>query len=136
MFYLFADVSHCGDFKGVPMVRALAVLLLCQLAGTILQQATGLPIPGPVLGLVMLLVYLLRTGGPSPHLRETSNGLLKYLGLLFVPAGVGVVTELKVLQENALAIGLSIAISSLLGLVVTGVLMGWLLKKSRVPADA
>ncbi len=118
------------------MVRALAVLLLCQLAGTILQQATGLPIPGPVLGLVMLLVYLLRTGGPSPHLRETSNGLLKYLGLLFVPAGVGVVTELKVLQENALAIGLSIAISSLLGLVVTGVLMGWLLKKSRVPADA
>jgi holin-like protein len=77
------------------MVRAMAVLLLCQLAGTVVQQATGLPLPGPVMGLVLLLGILAWQGGPSATLRDTAQGLLKYLGLLFVPAGVGVVTELR-----------------------------------------
>jgi holin-like protein len=52
--------------------------------------------------------------------------LLKYLGLLFVPAGVGVVTELPALRENALAICIAIPVSTFLGLAVTGVLMQWL----------
>jgi holin-like protein len=107
------------------MVRGLAILLICQLAGTIIQEGTGLPIPGPVLGLVMLLVYLVRTGGPAPYVRDASNGLLKYLGLLFVPAGVGVVTEFPELKANALAILVAIPISTVLGLVVTGGLMNW-----------
>ncbi len=111
------------------MARAFAVLLLCQLLGTIIQEGSGLPIPGPVLGLLMLLVYLIRTGGPSTHLRETGQGLLKYLGLLFVPAGVGVVTELQELRDNAAAIILAITVSTLLGLLVTGVLMNWFLRK-------
>jgi holin-like protein len=105
------------------MIRALAVLLLCQLAGTILQQASGLPLPGPVLGLVMLLAWFLRTGGPDPELRATANGLLKYLGLLFVPAGVGVVAELPALRDNALAILIAIPVSTLVALLVTGTLM-------------
>jgi holin-like protein len=115
------------------MVRALTVLLLCQLVGTIIQEGTGLPVPGPVLGMVMLLGYLLWAGGPSPHLRETAQGLLKYLGLLFVPAGVGVVAELQEIRDNALAIVVAIVVSTLLGLVVTGVLMNWFL---RGKADA
>jgi holin-like protein len=105
------------------MVRALTVLLLCQLAGTVIEQATGLPVPGPVLGLVMLLAILVWQNGPSPHLHDTAQGLLKYLGLLFVPAGVGVVTELQALRENALAIAIAIPVSTILGLLVTGLLM-------------
>ncbi len=111
------------------MVRAMAVLLLCQLAGTVIEQATGLPIPGPVLGLLMLLGILVKTQGPAPFLADTAQGLLKYLGLLFVPAGVGVVTELQALRDNALAISIAIPISTFLGLAVTGVLMQCLLGK-------
>jgi holin-like protein len=115
------------------MVRAMAVLLLCQLAGTVVQQATGLPLPGPVMGLVLLLGILAWQGGPSATLRDTAQGLLKYLGLLFVPAGVGVVTELQELRANALAIAVAIPVSTILALVVTGVLMQRLL---RTTADA
>jgi len=112
------------------MIRALAVLLLCQLAGTILQQGTGLPIPGPVLGLVLLLAVLLRRGGPGADLREVSQGLLRYLGLLFVPAGVGVVAELNVFRQNLLAIVLAIAVSTVLGLLVSGVIMQWFMARA------
>jgi len=70
-------------------------------------------------------VFLIRTGGPSEDLRDTSQGLLKYLGLMVVPAGVGVVAEFQVLRDNALAIIVSIVVSTLLGLLVTGLLMQW-----------
>ncbi|HQT66655.1 MAG: hypothetical protein B7Z78_08385 [Rhodospirillales bacterium 20-60-12] len=105
------------------MVDAFSLLLLCQLAGTVISQAAGLPIPGAVLGLVLLLVVLIIRRGPSPALHSTASGLLKNLGLLFVPAGVGVVNELHVLRDNALAIAVAIPVSTILGLVVTGWVM-------------
>ncbi len=110
------------------MVRAVMILLLCQLAGTVVQQATGLPIPGPVMGLVLLLAILIWRGGPDKALHDTAGGFMKYLGLLFVPAGVGVVTELQELRANALAIAIAIPVSSLLGLAITGLLMQRLAK--------
>jgi len=118
------------------MVRALVILLLCQLAGTVIQEGAGLPIPGPVIGLVMLLAWLIRAGGPGPELKATSDALLKYLGLLFVPAGVGVVTELQELRQNAFALAVAIPVSTLLGLLVTGVLMNWLAGRGGAGADA
>jgi holin-like protein len=118
------------------MVRALVILLVCQLAGTVIQQGTGLPVPGPVMGLVMLLAVLIRAGGPAANLRDTAQGLLKYLGLLFVPAGVGVVTELQALRESALALAVAIPVSTLLGLLVTGVVMNWFVGRRGATADA
>jgi holin-like protein len=111
------------------MVRALAVLLLCQLAGTVLQEGVGLPVPGPVFGLILLLGYLVWRGGPGAALRQTCQGLLRYLGLLFVPAGVGVVTEFQILRDNAVALLVAIPVSTVLGLVVTGGLMNYFLKR-------
>jgi len=105
------------------MVRAMAVLLLCQLLGTIVQQAFDLPMPGPVIGMLLLLGLLIWRGGPSEPMASTAQGLLKYLGLLFVPAGVGFITELPALRANALAIAAAIIVSTLLGLAVTGLLM-------------
>jgi holin-like protein len=112
------------------MVRALAILLVCQLVGTVVQEGTGLPIPGPVFGLLLLLAWLVWRGGPVPALRGTSEGLLRYLGLLFVPAGVGVVTEFQILRDNALALIIAIPVSTVLGLVVTGVLMNFFLRRA------
>jgi holin-like protein len=89
----------------------------------------GLPIPGPVFGLILLLVWLIWRGGPGIALRNTSQGLLRYLGLLFVPAGVGVVTEFQVLRDNALALIIAIPVSTILGLLVTGVLMNYFLNR-------
>jgi len=118
------------------MIRALAILLLCQLAGTVLQQAFGLPMPGPVLGFVLLVAVFLYRGGPGVELRETSQVLLKHMGLLFVPAGVGVVGELGVLKQNALALIIAIPLSTVLGLVVTGVIMQWFMRRAGGQADS
>ncbi|WP_297367876.1 CidA/LrgA family protein [Acidocella sp.] len=118
------------------MIRALAILLLCQLAGTILQTATGLPLPGPVIGLVLLLGMLFWRGGPGEELRDTSTGLLKYLGVLFVPAGVGVVGELPTLKANWLPLVVAIPVSTVLGLIVTGLAMQFFLRRQEAKSHA
>ena len=118
------------------MVRALTILILYQLAGTVIQQATNVPVPGAVIGLVMALVWFLAVRPPDEDMRQTAQGLLKYLGLLFVPAGVGVINELGALRQDALAITVSIVVSTILGMLVTGVTMQWFLNRREVQPDA
>ena len=105
------------------MLRALTILIGCQFAGEVLGRAAGLPLPGPVIGLVLLLGLLIARGGPDDSVRDTSNGLLRHLSLLFVPAGVGVITQLDALAQDWLAILVSILVSTTLALAVTGWLM-------------
>ncbi len=112
------------------MLRALTVLVSCQFAGEVIARAARIPLPGPVIGLVLLLVILVVRGGPDEPLRETSNSLLRYLSLLFVPAGVGIVTQLDALARDWVAIAAAILVSTALALAVTGWLVQVLSRKA------
>lgn len=110
------------------MIRGFAVLLLCQLVGEAIVRGLGLPVPGPVLGIGLLIAGLWlwnRYGGLDDHhlatsgVGKVSDGLLGALSLMFVPAGVGVVQYLGLIGANGLAIGLSLVLSTLLTLLIT-----------------
>ncbi len=105
------------------MLKALTTLLVCQFLGEILTHAAGLPLPGPVLGLLFLLALMIATGGPDRELKTTAQTLLQFLPLLFVPAGVGVITKLDVLGQTWLPVLAAITISTVLGLLVTAWVM-------------
>lgn len=113
------------------MLRALTVLVACQFVGEVIARAAGIPLPGPVIGLVLLLILLVVRGGPDEDLRQTSNGLLRYLSLLFVPAGVGIITQLHALARDWLAIVAAILVSTVLALAVTGWLVQVLSRRTR-----
>ena len=72
------------------MLFDLTPLLLCQLIGEALAFWTGLPVPGPVLGLILLVILLAAIGRAPGSLERTVTGLLQHFSLLFVPAGVGI----------------------------------------------
>ncbi len=105
------------------MLRSLTTLILCQFVGELLARGLDLPLPGPVLGLLILLGLLAWRGGPDQAMRDTFGGLLRHLSLLFVPAGVGVVTQLDALRDDWLAIAGALLVSTSLALVVTGWVM-------------
>jgi putative effector of murein hydrolase LrgA (UPF0299 family) len=106
------------------MLNALTLLILCQFAGEVIARAADLPLPGPVIGLVLLLVGLIVRGRtPEPELTSTGGWLLRNFGLLFVPAGVGIITQLDVLGANFWALAVAVPVSTFLGLVVTGWVM-------------
>ncbi len=126
------------------MIRALALLLACQLSGEILARALSLPIPGPVIGLALLAVGVLlhaRATGADPsriestELGRTAGALLGSLGLLFVPAGVGVVQQLPVVGAYGLALAAALVGSTVLTLIVT-VYVFLLVKKLTGKAQA
>ena len=110
------------------MLRAFAILLVCQLAGEGITRALVLPLPGPVLGLVILVVLLFAVERrhlvdsatvDGKSLGKLANGLLAVLGILFVPAGVGVIQNLALLREYGAALAAALVVSTLLTLSVT-----------------
>ena len=102
------------------MIRALTLLLVCQLAGEICSRALGLPVPGPVIGLALLaagaMIHARITGADTSEIEKTDLGvtasaLLGSLGLLFVPAGVGIVQQLPLIGGYALAIFVALLVT-------------------------
>ncbi len=106
------------------MIEALTFLLLAQLAGEIIVRAIGLPVPGPVIGLVLLAAIMAWRGIP-PTLHTTALGLLRNLSLLFVPAGVGVIRQANALADNWLALSLALIVSTTATLAVTALVFRW-----------
>ena len=105
------------------MLPSLTILLLCQLAGEVLARLFKLPIPGPVIGMMLLFAGLvIRRGIPEP-LEKTGTTLLSHLSLLFIPAGVGVTVHLKLLADEWLPIAVALVVSTVITLAVTGLVM-------------
>lgn len=106
------------------MLRGLALLLLFQLAGESIVFLTGLKMPGPVIGLVLLAVALpliarFRAEHIVADVERASDTLLGNLGLFFIPAGVGVVALSGVIGTHGAAIFAVLVISALVTLAVT-----------------
>jgi holin-like protein len=110
------------------MIASLSLILLCQLAGEVIVRGLGLPMPGPVLGLLFLLLLLLARDrlnllarGPLQRdgVESASRGLLANLSLLFVPAGVGVVQKLDLVAAHGIAVAAVLVVSVVVTLLVT-----------------
>lgn len=101
------------------MINAILGLLGCQLAGEALVRATGTPVPGPVVGLVLLLGLLGVLRRVPGQLEPVANGLLAHLSLLFVPAGVGVMAHAGRIQADWLPIAVALVASTILTIAVT-----------------
>lgn len=111
-------------------VPFITLLLACQLAGESLRLATGLPVPGPVIGMAILFVGLVVKGGLPDGLRTTATGLLSNLSLLFVPAGVGVMLHVTLLRHEWLPLTLALIGSTVITVAVTALLMTWLARRT------
>lgn len=104
-------------------LSAFIVLLVCQLIGTAIQQAFALSIPGAVIGMLLLFACLVLRGKHDDGLGKTANLLLRYLPLLFVPAGVGVMNQFGLIAKEWLPITASLVLSLLATIAFTGIVM-------------
>ena len=108
------------------MIRGLTILLFCQLAGEAVVRALAWPVPGPVLGLAILVAGLflgerMEWIGPSGEsdVGRVADGLLANLALLFVPAGVGIVQHVGTIGPYGAALLLALLVSTVVTLAVT-----------------
>lgn len=99
------------------MLPAFGLLLACQLIGEVVTRAAGVPIPGPVVGLVLLTLVLILRPRLVETVRPTVRVILANLSLLFVPAGVGVIGNVDALVGDGLALIVVLVVSTLLSML-------------------
>lgn len=114
------------------MLNTITLIVLFQLAGEALAVLTGIPVPGPVLGMVFLLLAFFVKDDLIDLVRPTAGVLLSNLSLLFVPAGVGIVRHIARFQEEGVAIGVTLVLSTLLAMAVTAWTIHGMLKLMKV----
>lgn len=102
------------------MIESFTLLLLCQLAGETLARALAVPIPGPVIGMALLVTVIAVRGDIPQSLGRAADGILRNLSLMFVPAGVGIVQHLDVLTHHGVRLLLVLVLSTIVALAVTG----------------
>ncbi|KFF50050.1 LrgA [Gammaproteobacteria bacterium MFB021] len=107
----------------MSLIIGMSILLGCQFLGEVLSLALSLPIPGPVIGMLILLVGLVIRGSVPTSLRSTGEGLLKYLTLLFVPAGVGLIEHVGLIRQEFWILLVTLVLSAAVTLWVTSQVM-------------
>ena len=119
------------------MLRAIFIIFFFQLLGEAIKKFFEMRIPGPVLGLILLLIVLIflkkfktvAITNLKDDVINTSNYILNYLSLLFVPIGVGVVMHLSYLENNLFKVLIIVFISTILTIGLTAFLMGKINKR-------
>ena len=108
----------------MAILQSFFLLLLFQFAGEAISRAAHIPVPGPVVGMALLAAfYMVRKREPGAPMQKTANGLLTWLGLLFVPAGVGIVANLTLLRAAWLPVTFALIVSTLLTMIITAWIM-------------
>lgn len=105
------------------MLNGLIVLLSFFLGGEFIAVALHLPVPGSVLGMLLLLIFLIWRDGIPAVLKTSSQTLLPYLPLFIVPASVGILNHLHLLSRDWLALSLAVVVSLVIGIPLTGWIM-------------
>ena len=112
------------------MLEYFTLILVCQLIGEFAVTTMDVPFPGPVVGMVLLFVFLSFKGAVPEPLGQVSSALLNNLSLLFVPAGVGVMVHFELLAPEIWPLSMALVVSTLLTVVVTALVMVFLNKRT------
>ena len=108
-------------------LRAAGLIMLFLGAGKLLVLVSALPIPGSIVGLLLLFGALASGLLPQHYLQPAGSQLLNYITLLFVPVGVGLIRYRELLASQ----GAVILVSSLASLALTLVVVGWCFQRLR-----
>lgn len=121
------SVTQSDTHQRADALAGLAWLLLFQSMGEVLARGTSLGLPGPVIGMLLLLLAL-RFASVSRAVSQTARILLEHLSLLFVPVGVGVMTHLALISQYGVRMLVTLVVSTWIGLAVTALVLRGMLK--------
>ncbi|SDK84284.1 CidA/LrgA family protein [Natronincola ferrireducens] len=113
----------------MTLLRQVAIILGICLAGELLNNLLNIPIPGNVLGMILLLLLLVTGVIKLEMIDKITKFLLEHLAFFFVPAGIGLLSNLELIKDQWFAIIVTITISTVLVMVVTGLTVQFLMRR-------
>ncbi|MGD6774104.1 CidA/LrgA family protein [Sutcliffiella horikoshii] len=118
--------------RGMKLLIQVAVFYFIYKIGVVLQSTLEVPVPGSIIGMVLLLVLLLTGLVKERYLQGGANLLLVYLPLFFVPATVGVMNHFGFLSKTE---GLIMLLALLIGTIMVLVSSGLVAQKTAASVD-
>lgn len=113
----------------MKLLRQSAILLLIIFIGEVLNRVFKIPIPGSVIGMIILLIALLTGIVKLSHIEEISNFLLDHLAFFFIPAGVGLLSILGVIKDSWYLILLLSLLTTIIVMAITGLIVQYLKRR-------
>lgn len=115
----------------MPVLLAVFSLFFMQIAGETLVRLAALPLPGPLVGMLLMLVALMAYGKVPDGLRRTCQHLLKHLMLLFIPAVAGIIAYFGTLQREWIPFLAACIGGVALTIAVTALTLRWMMRRSK-----
>jgi len=112
------------------MLKGIIVLLFCQFLGECISKLFDLLVPGPVIGMVILLIFLLIRKASFQSLDNAVALHLRYLPLLFIPAAMGIITQIDIITKEFWAIIIALFVGTIVALAFSAKFMDYLTNKS------
>lgn len=100
-------------------LKQLMIILIAYFLGVVIQSTLNLPIPGTVIGLIILFLALSFGIVKTEMIEDICEVLISHMSFLFVPAGVGLITSIDILKNNAISFSVIIIISTIVVWIVT-----------------
>jgi len=113
------------------MLKGIITLLIFQFLGECIAKLFELLVPGPVIGMVLMLIFLMIRKSSFPSLDSAVFLHLRYLPLLFIPAAMGIITQFDVITKEFWAIFTALVFGTLIALAFSAKLMDFLSDKKR-----
>ena len=112
------------------MIVAIGLLLGLYLLGEAIVQAGGLPLPGALVGLLLLFVVLCVRGRIPESLGRVGGVLLRHIMLLLIPAVAGVMVHTDLLRAEGLPFVAACLVGAAITLAVTAITLGRMLARA------
>lgn len=108
------------------MIEGMLTLLLFQLLGESISHLANWPVPGPIFGLLLMLIWASLGGKLGEPTAQVARGLMSNLGLMFVPVSAGILFQLRSLGDAAWHVVWIVVVATVVTLLATAATFAWL----------
>lgn len=112
----------------MKLLRELLVILFLFFIGEVISKVFHLPVPGNILGMIFLLLCLCFGLIKTSHVENITKFLLDHMAFFFIPAGVGLITSIGILQDTWYKILIVCVLTTIIVMAVTGKTIDFLIK--------
>ncbi len=115
----------------MKLFREAIIILGIYLLGEFISSILSLPIPGNILGMIILLVLLCTKIIKLEQIETISNFLLDHLAFFFIPAGVGLMSSVGIIKDTWLKLLIVCVSTTIIIIAITGLIVQFITKKSK-----
>ncbi|SHJ97969.1 holin-like protein [Clostridium cavendishii DSM 21758] len=113
----------------MKLLRELLIILAIYFAGEIIAKGLNLPVPGNIIGMILLLILLCTNIVKLNMIETVSKFFLDHLAFFFIPAGVGLLTSIAVIKDSFGRLLLVCTLTTIITIGVTALVVDLMTRK-------